>query len=220
MTQHTPQPSSPDSKELLLLADMIGAISGRSSLEKDRTALIIAATQLRRFAGVAQASRTWDQGEHEGCGIDSQRAFMQEQVAQALKSAGLREDYDVRLALATAVIDACTTTGWRAPAYTVPWRDMACAWKHRAILGIDKSGAQFVMRWKIQEQPHHDKEGWFEQIYRRVPVAWMPLRAYLVGRGMEHDSIDQIKEYKGETWRKALYEADAILALASEGKKI
>lgn len=55
------------------------------------------------------------------------------------------------------------------------WRDMATAWKLRAVLGIDASKTQFVMRWRPQEQPHHDKEGWFEQIYRRVPVAWMPL---------------------------------------------
>lgn len=64
------------------------------------------------------AARKWDEGEHEGCGIDSQRAFerqtRQERVAQALKDAGLREDYDVRLALATAAIESAqpaTPTG-------------------------------------------------------------------------------------------------------------
>jgi hypothetical protein len=35
-------------------------------------------------------------------------------------------------------------------------------------------------------------------------------RAYLVGRGLEHSSIDAIQEYQGETWLNALDVVDAI----------
>lgn len=41
-------------------------------------------------------------------------------------------------------------------------------------------------------------------------------RAYLIGRDMEKDSIEQIREYRGETWLKALEKADDILATAPQ----
>lgn len=80
--------------------------------------------------------------------------------------------------------EAFTEAAARAQAAAPPaWLDMASAWKHRAILGKNKYGARFVMRWKPQEQAHHDKEGWFEQIYRREPTAWMPLPGDGVAQG-------------------------------------
>lgn len=52
MTDAPVSQSSSEADELRQLAEAIGTISGRCSLEGDRTALIIAATQLRRLAGM------------------------------------------------------------------------------------------------------------------------------------------------------------------------
>jgi len=59
------------------------------------------------------------------------------------------------------------------------WRPIENAPKDGTrIWGIDAAGHQFCMYWRgADHEPHQDKPGWFEQIYRREPTHWLPLPA-------------------------------------------
>lgn len=78
---------------------------------------------------------------------------------------------------AIALDQSLARSGW-AIVPAVEWQPIKTAPKDETrVLGWDGK-YQFVMYWRgADHQPHQDKPGWHEQIYRRDPSHWQPLPA-------------------------------------------